>query len=168
MFQTHTGHATGHYASAPILTTRAGLCAGTRVMTLDGHLPVEYLNPGDHIITSDGTRQLKALHAFRLTDCPVSIRRDAFGPGRPVAELRLGPDQQIRPRDWRGGALWGSDLDTLPVERLIDRDRLAWAEHPGELLAYQLEFHDFHSFYAEGLEVISHLPNLALLETAAA
>jgi len=38
-----------------------GLAAGTIIYTLDGALPVEYLGPGDRIITRAGMRVLRAV-----------------------------------------------------------------------------------------------------------
>lgn len=38
-----------------------GLVAGTRVMTLDGELPVQFLTVGDLLITRSGTKRLRAV-----------------------------------------------------------------------------------------------------------
>lgn len=51
---------------------RAGLPTGTVVLTADGALPVEYLSPGDRIVTRAGMRVLRdidtpAPHLFALT-----------------------------------------------------------------------------------------------------
>ena len=35
-----------------------GMVAGTRIRTLEGLLPVEYLEPGDRIVTRSGARRL--------------------------------------------------------------------------------------------------------------
>ena len=50
----------------------AGLPKGTTIMTSDGALPVEYLEPGDRIITRSGMKVLRnidtpAPHLFQLT-----------------------------------------------------------------------------------------------------
>ena len=42
----------------PILS---GLLVGTRVRTLDGILPVEYLEPGDRVVTRAGARRCTAM-----------------------------------------------------------------------------------------------------------
>ena len=39
----------------------AGIAPGTIIHTLDGSLPVEYLSPGDRIITRAGMRVLRAI-----------------------------------------------------------------------------------------------------------
>lgn len=56
-------------SSQPRRASRSGadasqphLGAGTIIYTLDGALPVEYLEPGDRIITRAGARILRALH----------------------------------------------------------------------------------------------------------
>jgi len=48
-----------------------GLPLGTEVMTADGALPVEYLEPGDRVVTRTGMRRLKTIdtpapHRFKL------------------------------------------------------------------------------------------------------
>lgn len=64
--------------SFPRAVTRAkfddsgALDQGTEVLTLDGSLPVEYLSPGDRIITRNGMRVLRGIdtpapHRFRLS-----------------------------------------------------------------------------------------------------
>lgn len=148
-------------------TTRAGICAGTHVMTLDGHRPVQALQNGDRVITRDGTRGLRALHCFRLADRPIRVRRGALGPDRPISDLYLGPDQAIRLRDWQGETSWGADLATMPVKGLVAKLRLDRPGGDAGGIVYQLEFNDIYTFYAEGLEVVSHLPDLALAVGAA-
>ncbi len=62
--------------------TTTGLPLGTIIMTMDGALPVEYLEPGDRIITRAGARVLKAIdtpapHSFSLQfDRPEVIYAD--------------------------------------------------------------------------------------------
>ena len=151
----------------PRLGSRSGICSGTHIMTLDGHLPVELLSSGDRVITRNGTRTLQALHCFWLLDFPVRISRGALGPNRPISDLILGPDQMVRLQDWYEQGTNRSNRFTAPVSRLVDDGLLNWADHSGEMLIFQLEFDDYYTFYAEGLEMISHLPELASATIAA-
>ncbi len=59
------------------------LCAGTIVFSLDGALPVEFLTPGDRIITRSGARVLRRISrddgGFLLHfDRPEVIYADGF------------------------------------------------------------------------------------------
>ncbi|MEM5467969.1 hypothetical protein [Celeribacter marinus] len=56
----------------------AGLPMGTKIMTADGALPVEYLEPGDRIITRSGMKVLRGIdtpapHRFQLTFDRVEV-----------------------------------------------------------------------------------------------
>jgi len=65
--------------AAPAATLRhheAGLSAGTIILTAEGALPIEYLEPGDRIITRAGMRVLRAI------DTPAP-RRFALDLGAP-------------------------------------------------------------------------------------
>ena len=134
---------------------KTGLCEGTQVMTLDVNLPVEYLCEGDMIVTRSGARALRRITAKPLKDCPILVLRSSLGPGRPARDMYLAPDQAVHLPDWRGKVLYGSDQRSVPLARLVDDDFIQWAEHPGELLVYDLEFLAQQVFYAEGLEVMS-------------
>ncbi|WP_287372327.1 Hint domain-containing protein [Oceanithermus sp.] len=133
----------------------AGLCEGTRVMTLEGNLPVEYLAPGDRIVTRQGARILRRIQVQPLQDGPVVVRRGALGPGLPAAELRLAPAQAVHLRGWRGRRLYGSDLSCVPVARLIDGESICRSEQPEQPNAYRLELDEPAVIYAEGVEVMS-------------
>lgn len=136
----------------PDLWSRQGLCAGTRVMTLEGHLPVEFLSEGDPIVTRNGSRKLVTLRRLRLLDAPVRIGRGAFGAQSPARDMLVGSAQAMHRRD-------GSDIGTiLPAQHLIDGLGVQWSDCDGDTIVFQLEFDDFYTFYAEGLEVVSHLP----------
>ena len=59
----------------------AGLAPGTQVLTLDGAIPVEFLNPGDRVITRCGVRTLKAVMRHNLPEGTslVRVSADALG-----------------------------------------------------------------------------------------
>ncbi len=52
-----------HHILSEARPRAAGLAPGTIIFTLEGALPVEYLSPGDRIITRAGMRVLRALSA---------------------------------------------------------------------------------------------------------
>lgn len=82
--------------------TEAGLAPGTVVMTMDGAIPVEFLNPGDRIITRRGVRKLKAIMRHTLPEGAkrIVVSAEALG-GKPAKDVTLFPGQRIVVRDWR-------------------------------------------------------------------
>lgn len=104
---------------------RGGIAAGARVLTLDGALPVEYLAPGDRVITRRGARVLRSVTAHRLTGEACRVMAGALGFDRPEGAVWLAPETGILIRDWRARALWGRDSVVVPVARLADGDHVA-------------------------------------------
>ncbi len=83
-------------------------CAGTRILTVDGELPIESLAPGQAVITLSGdarvARPVKwigrrrinlAAHPHPDLATPVRIRRNAIADGVPHADLLVSPDHAI-------------------------------------------------------------------------
>ena len=143
--------------SAPTpVTTRAaitGLTAGTTVLTLAGAIPVEHLTAGDRIITRDGARSLRAIHA-RVTQNAkmVVVSASALGIEQPEEDMALAADQQILIRDWRAKALKGVDQAIVTAAKLIDGAYIR-AETAAEQRLFTLEFDAAVVIYAGGLEL---------------
>ncbi len=98
-----------------------GIAEGTTVLTLDGVLPVEFLTPGDRIVTRGAIRRLKAVEMSLVRDVRlVRVAANVFGTGRPDAPVRLVPGQPILLRDWRAQALYGQHQALVAVSRLSD------------------------------------------------
>ncbi len=109
--------------SAPrALTTAAhDVSVGTLVLTLDGAIPVEFLNPGDRIITRAGAQTLRAVQSRIVANCPMIRVRDAeIGADSGQADMMLTPDQPILIRDWRARALTGQPQAMIAADRLVD------------------------------------------------
>lgn len=132
-----------------------GLCEGTRVMTLGGNLPVEYLCKGDMIVTRAGARELRKITARPLAGSPVHVPRSALGPRRPERDMYLAPGQAVHVRDWTGKRLFGTDQRSVPLGQLVDDRTFCWSDLASGLLVYNLEFLTQQVFYAEGMEVMS-------------
>ncbi len=133
----------------------AGLAPGTTVLTLDGEIPVEFLNPGDRIITRRGVRKLKAVMRHNLPEGTprVVISADALG-GKPATDVTLMPGQRILVRDWRAQALWGKDVAAPQVQRLVD-GKFIRSETKGRQIMLSLYFGAPEVLYADGLELAS-------------
>lgn len=139
-----------------------GLVAGTHVRTLDGVLPVEFLEPGDRIVTRAGARRLQAVSVVqRQAMTVVRIRAATLGHDRPEQDLLLAPGQPIMIRDWRARALYGLDAAAIPATRLADGEFIV-AEVLQDVRLYTLQFEDDEVIYAEGLELACPAPQMAI------
>jgi hypothetical protein len=135
------------------LPQATGMLVGTMVRTLDGVLPVEYLTPGDRIVTRAGARRLASISVItrKLVDL-VRIRASTMGHDRPEHDLLLAPDQQVIIRDWRATALYGVPVAAIPASRLADGEFIQIETFRNAQL-FTLHFDDAEVVYAEGLEL---------------
>jgi hypothetical protein len=140
-----------------------GMLAGTMVRTLDGALPVEYLTPGDRIVTRAGMRRLTSIsvQSRKMIDL-VRIRASTIGHDRPDQDLYLSPGQPVVIRDWRAQALYGVPAAAIPASRLADGEYICLETHR-QVRLFTLRFDDEEVIYAEGLELAcpAFLPELA-------
>ena len=130
-----------------------GLLAGTRVMTMDGELPVEYLTPGDRILTRAGARNLRAVQV--RVDQGVEMVRIAtgtIGHDRPRSDTLVPLHQMLLIRDWRAEALYGAPQALVAAGRLADGQMIK-VEIVAEVRLFTLEFDSDVVIYAGGLEI---------------
>lgn len=153
MINISSGHVTP--SASPVRSDEAGLAPGTMVMTLDGTLPVEFLSPGDRVITRRGVRAIKAISRTQLaTGAPrVVVSPDALG-GKPSKFVSLMAGQRVLIRDWRAKAMWGKEVATPPVVRLVDGQSIRLERGVG-LTMLSLYFGSPEVIYADGLELAS-------------
>ncbi len=136
-----------------VATRVTGIIAGATVLTLDGDLPVQFLAPGDRVITRSGARTLRAIEVAILTDAPmIRISASALGHDRPVDDMFVAPDQPILIRDWRAKALYGAQTAMVPASQLADGDYIR-AELVTEARLFTLYFDADVVIYAGGLEL---------------
>ncbi|EAQ11285.1 MULTISPECIES: Hint domain-containing protein [Maritimibacter] len=101
---------------------RSGLGLGTNVMTADGAIPVEFLTPGDRIVTRDaGLIDLTdiAVRTVPMGDL-VRIRPsvlDEVGDGR---DLVISARQKVLIRDWRAQAMFGKPAVLVEARKMAD------------------------------------------------
>ena len=130
-----------------------GITAGTRVMTLDGELPVQFLAPGDRVVTRSGAKVLKDITVTVVRDAAmIRISASALGHDRPDADLFVAPAQQILVRDWRAKALYGRDAAMVEAQRLADGDYIR-RETVAEVRLFTLTFDREEVVFAGGLEL---------------
>lgn len=131
----------------------AGFLLGTPVMTLDGEMPVEFLAPGDRVITRNGMRRLTQIEVTRVENARViCVARDSLGVGRPVEETMVSPAQTILIRDWRAKALYGKAEAMIPAVRLCDGEFVR-ADILPEARFFTLRFEHDEVIYAGGMEL---------------
>ena len=136
------------------LFTEAGIALGTPVLTLDGELPVEFIMPGDRVITRNGMRKVVQVEVTRVENaCVVAISRDSLGVGRPTKEMFVAPNQPIVIRDWRAKALYDQDEAMIPATRLCDGEFIR-GDILSELRFVTLRFDGTEVIYAGGLELV--------------
>lgn len=130
----------------------AGIALGTRVATLDGLLPVEFLVPGDRVITRSGMCRLRAATAMPARGGLVQISPGALGHDRPERALLLGEGTQVLIRDWRAEALFGRKEALIEVSRLIDGQFIARVGAK-KVRLFTLHFDSAEVIYADGVEI---------------
>lgn len=153
----------GHHQARPVGTPLpsgradcAGLGAGMKVLTLDGAIPVEFLSPGDRVITRSGARILRGVSVRTVENGLIArIDPEAIATGETGAargKLTLGADQAVLLRDWRAVAMFGSREAVAQLRRLADGRHIALRPGAGTRL-YALAFDRDEVIYVEGLEV---------------
>jgi len=142
------------YASPDVVPLpEVGFLAGTILLTQDGEMPVEFLSPGDRIITRD--RGFVPLH--HITRAPQSVRAiriaaGSLGDTRPDCDLILPAGQPVLIRDWRAKALFGTAQAMVRADALVDGEFICDLG-PREMQLFQLHFDSAHVLYDGGLEV---------------
>ena len=86
---------------------RAGVGMGARVATLDGMLPIEFLSPGDRVVTRAGARTLRAVTVHVVHGECVRLAPGVLGHDRPEGALVVGAGTPLLIRGWRATALYG-------------------------------------------------------------
>ena len=129
------------------------MISGTPVLTLEGELPVEYLQPGDRILTRAGARRLRQVEVTVVQNARViHIAHGTLGVDRPVHDLTVSAAQQILIRDWRAKAMFGTTQALIPATRLVDGEYIR-AETVAEARFFTLSFDEDTVIYAGGLEL---------------
>ena len=130
-----------------------GLALGTQVMTMDGALPVEFLSPGDRILTRAGVRRLASVSVQLCQNVDmVRVRAGTLGFDRPCAETLVPLHQMVLIRDWRAQVLYGAPQALVAAGRLADGD-LIRIETVAEARIFTLAFETDVVIYAGGLEL---------------
>lgn len=160
--RTVTADAEKRNSGAPALPletkARSGITVGTKILTLDGELPVQFLAPGDLIVTRSGAMALLDISAEAHQNVEmVRIRASALGHDRPVGDVFLAAGQRLLLRDWRAQALYARNSAVVEAFRLADGEFIS-AETVTEVRLFTLRFSRAEVIYAEGLELVCEAP----------
>lgn len=140
-------------ASTTAVLPLMGIMAGTPVLTLDGELPAEFLQPGDRIMTRAGARRLKQVEVSVVRNARViRISHGTLGVDCPTEDVTVSSAQEILIRDWRARAMFGTSQAMIPAARLADGEYIR-AETVAEARFFSLSFEDDAVIYAGGLEL---------------
>ena len=132
---------------------KAGFVAGTVLYTREGEAPVEFLSPGDRLITRDaGMVRLTRIHHRRVVSRAISFAAGSLGHNRPEQDLILPAAQLVLIRDWRAQAMFGVDQALVRAEALVD-DEFIRDLGVQKMHLHQLEFDAPHVIYVGGVEL---------------
>ena len=149
MAQVQSKAATPKSAQAPL----QAVLAGTSVLTLDGELPVEFLQPGDRVLTRAGMRRLKQVEVSVVQNARVvCISHGTLGADRPAEDMTVSAAQEILVRDWRAKAMFGTNVAMIPASRLADGEYIR-SLTLAEARFFTLSFEEDAVIYAGGLEL---------------
>lgn len=130
---------------------RAGFTPATSILTLDGSLPVEWLEAHDRIITRDrGMVRATQIEKWQHTGAIVVVRKGALGPDLPSEDIRLVPSTELLLRQ----GPTGENLSRMKAADLVDETEIK-VEYPrGPITLIGLKFDAPHIVYAGGLEIL--------------
>ncbi len=132
---------------------------GTLIETSEGIRPVEQIEPGDLVLTSDNGAQPVRWRYSRsfpaLGDlAPIVFEAGAIGNRR---RLILSPQHRIKISDWRAQLWFGEDAVLVPAKFFVDDLTVRRVE--GGMVTYNhLMFDDHQMVFAEGVEAESFFP----------
>ena len=99
----------------------AGIVAGSIIFTAEGEIPVEYLSPGDKVVTRDsGMVTLLDTFVHRISAQAVAIKAGSLGHTRPDHNVIIPAEQNILVRGWRARSMFGKAQTIVQAEDLID------------------------------------------------
>lgn len=130
-----------------------GFALGSKILTLDGELPVEFLSAGDRVITRDsGMAILTSVRARRVRCEMIEVMGGTLGHERPDCDTLLPAHQKVLVRDWRAEALRGKAQALVAASELVDGEFIR-AVGAQLVTLYELTFEAPHILYVDGMEL---------------
>jgi hypothetical protein len=121
----------------------SAVARGTVIATAEGPVAVEDLQPGMRVLTAEGREEtvdwIGAMTIYPAAALPgiaattlTRITAEAFGLGRPAADLVLGPRARLLLRDARVRAVTGGVSAYAPARSFIDGVRILACRRAGD------------------------------------
>jgi hypothetical protein len=129
-------------------------CAGTKIATPDGEVPVQTLKAGDLVLTAHngprkvtwvGTGKVLATRGQRGVATPVIVRRGALGDSLPHSDLHV----------TKAHSLYIDEV-LIPVEFLVNHRTILWDDHAQEVEIYHVELESHDILIANGAPAESY------------
>ena len=140
-------------ASTDAVVPLMAIMSGTPVLTLEGELPVEFLQPGDRILTRGGARRLVQVAVSVVRNARVvKISHGTLGVDCPTEDLTVSAAQPIMVRDRRARVIFGAPQAMLAASRLAYGEYIRTATLP-EARLFTLTFENDAVIYAGGMEL---------------
>ena len=148
---------------------------GTVIATAEGPVAVEDLVPGMEVLTGEGRAEritwIGSMTLFPprampgLQDATLTrIAAEAFGIGRPMPDLVLGPRARILVRDARTRFATGTDSAYGPARSFIDGVSVIEVTPVAPIPVYHLVLERQGSIRAAGMEIESYHPGGRMLD----
>lgn len=146
----------------------SAIARGTLIETEEGFVAIEDLLPGTRVLTADGrhervvwigTMTLLPPHAVPGVE-PQSMTRitaEAFGEGRPMPDLMLGPQARLAMRGGRW-ARAGADRTSVPAKCLIDGEAIVAVTPVAPIAVYHVVLESHGALRCAGVEVEAYHP----------
>ena len=149
----------------------ASMGRGAILQTETGPCAVEDLLPGDKILTaSNGFQTLLWKGSMTIIPGPQNQRpemgtmtrltSEAFGYGRPMPDLVLGPSARMTHKSAGVRTLTGRNSALIPVRDFIDQSQIIELTPVSAVQVYQLGFGDHERLCVNGIEIESLHPGL--------
>ncbi|MBV7410087.1 Hint domain-containing protein [Maritimibacter sp. DP1N21-5] len=141
MTQIVTTVAAGQSVRVTLPLCRSGLGLGATVMTADGALPVEFLEPGDRVVTYDaGLQRLDRVTVRQIAACEAIRIRPSVMDDDNGRNLVISARQKLLIRDWRAEMIFGKKAALVEARRLADGAYFAPMQGRGPVRLFQLHF----------------------------
>lgn len=140
----------------------AAICfaRGTMIRTPQGERLVESLTVGQEVVTPSGqTEMIRWIGRNAVTSrrskahlTPIRIRRDAFGEGRPYADLLVSPNHRVTVSTPMAELWFGTNTVFVPAKHLVDGERVVVETGARSVEYWHFLFDTHETVYSNGLE----------------
>ncbi len=149
----------------------AAIARGTLLETEHGFTAIEDLEPGTRVMTADGRAErvmwIGSMTLFPPHTVPglaaatmTRITAEAFGPGRPMPDLMVGPHARLLLKDARCRAA-GMAAACVPASALIDGESIVEITPVAPVTVFNLVLEHHGAMRCAGIEVEAYHPGKA-------